>query len=788
VKVFFKFIILTHFVFLVILGGFNYSLATDFALSFDGTNDYVEVPFDASMNPAGDYSVNSWVKVSDLPNQWQSVVTSRSNNGTDTVGGYMLYIEPSGQGSDWNYWTGKGNTWTKAASTVDPNLDTWQMMTTTFNNESKTMKLYVDGVLLRAKANSGSLPIQIDKPLRMAAGVTENNNPQYYLNGKIDEVAVWSAELSVDEIIQLYNSGETLYAADNYGDYNSSSSLTAYWTMDNTTETSNGSGTTLFGEKNDNDGTLTNGPTWSTDVPGTLPTLLSSNPADNETDVAFDANITLTFSEIVKAGTGNIVLYKESDNSVVQTFNVATDVSGSGTTELSINPSSDLEQGVEYYVLIDSTSVVDLSRNSYVGISNSTALSFTTGFRTADPFDDKEIQAIVETQTAAPKKVVSHVTTPVFNRLNWIRNHETDKNLSKQNIELNFLNPKLKKLITLVPEAVKFNKSSNKYSEDWLYWSEGSISVGKVEGTANSSSKDISTNALTFGLDKRINDKTIQGYTFTYTKEDVEVGSSGNSVDIDSYSVSTYTTLFKDENKYLESIFGLSKLNLKSVRKSGSNTLTGDRVGDQIFGSLQYLNTIKKKKINISPNVKVNLSYTTLDGYTEKGTSPISYDNQKVETIGLYGGFNLDNEILKNNYSLRLSASFELGLDLSPNTDVSLNYVSNPNTKYTKSIDQQDEKSIKGKIGFDILTKSGWSLMTFYERNQTENSHSNTIYLLTGYVSPKEEEYAMALSDNEVSLEYKRNTNGFDVKLGSNYNLVSKIPDYSATIKVSKKF
>ena len=36
-------------------------------------------------------------------------------------------------------------------------------------------------------------------------------------------------------------------------------------------------------------------------------------------------------------------------------------------------------------------------------------------------------------------------------------------------------------------------------------------------------------------------------------------------------------------------------------------------------------------------------------------------------------------------------------------SDVSLNYVSDPNTKYTKSIDQQDEKSIKGKIGFDLL-------------------------------------------------------------------------------------
>lgn len=748
----------------------------------------MEVPFDASMNPTEDYTVNSWAKVSNLPNDWQSVVTSRSDNGAGTVGGYMLYIEPSSGGSDWNYWTGTGNGWVKAVSTVDPDLDTWQMMTTTFNNENKTMKLYVDGVLLTTKTNSGGLPMQTDKPLRMAAGATENNTPQYYLNGKIDEVAVWSAELSADEITQLYNSGETLYAADNYGEYNSSSSLTAYWTMDNNTETSNGSGTTLFGEKNNNDGTLTNGPTWSTDVPGTLPTLLSSNPADNKTDVAFDANITLTFSEIVKVGTGNIVLHKESDDSVVQTFNVATDISGSGTTELSINPSSDLEQGVEYYVLIDSTSVVDLSRNSYAGISDTTALSFTTGFRTADPFDDKDIQAIVETQSAAPKKVVSHITTPVFNRLNWIRKHETDKNLSNQNIELNFLNPKLKKLITLVPETVKFNKSPNKDSQDWLYWSEGSISIGKVGDTVNSSSKDVNTNAITFGLDKKINDKTIQGYTFTYTKEDVEVGSSGNSVDIDSYSVSTYTTFLKDENRYLESIIGLSKLDLKSVRKSGSNTLTGDRVGDQIFGSLQYLNTIKKNKVNISPNVRVNLSYTTLDAYTETGTSPISYDKQKVETIGLYGGLNFDNEILKNNYSLRPSASFELGLDLSPSTDVSLNYVSDPNTKFTKSIDQQDEKSIKGKIGFDILTKSGWSLMTFYERNQSENSHSDTIYLLTGYVSPKEEEYAMTLSDNELSLEYKRNTNSFDIKLGSNYNLISKIPEYGATLEVSKKF
>ena len=118
--------------------------------------------------------------------------------------------------------------------------------------------------------------------------------------------------------------------------------------------------------------------------------------------------------------------------------------------------------------------------------------------------------------------------------------------------------------------------------------------------------------------------------------------------------------------------------------------------------------------------------------YSEIGTNALYYEKQTVETIGLYSGFTFNNELLKNDFILRPSAGFELGLDLSPNSDVSLNYVSDPNTKYTKSIDQHGEKSIKGKIGFDVLHNNGLSLMTFYERNQGENSHSDTLYFLTG--------------------------------------------------------
>ena len=57
----------------------------------------------------------------------------------------------------------------------------------------------------------------------------------------------------------------------------------------------------------------------------------------------------------------------------------------------------------------------------------------------------------------------------------------------------------------------------------------------------------------------------------------------------------------------------------------------------------------------------------------------------------------------------------ELGLDLSPTSDADITYVSDPNTKYTRSIDQQDTSgSISGKtkIGFDILAQTGLSIIT----------------------------------------------------------------------------
>ena len=784
------------FYFLFFLGLINSSIAEDYSLSFNGTNEYVSVPFDSTMNPSGNFSVSAWVKLSNK-NAYRSAVTSRSEtvNGNQT-GGYMLYISNANK---WQFWNGVGNTgglWKQANSSTRIIENTWQMQTVTYDHANTHMRLYVDGVLV-AQNNSASLVANTDKPLYIGAGRTNKHPhdvdpPQFHFNGKIDDVAIWNAMLSSDEIVQLYNSGETLYAGDNYGNYTSSGSLQEYWTMD--TEVSgenNGTGTTLFGEKNNNDGTFVNTPDWDdADFPGTVPSLSSSSPADDETNVLTDINIVLNFSEIIKVNTGNITLKKTSDDSVVEIFDInGANVSLSSNTQITIDPTDFLEKNTDYYVLIDATAIVDLSRNNYGGISNKTTYNFSTGGKGAtNPLDDKDVVASIEAQTEAPKKVLQHITTPIFNRLNWIRGYETDNNLNSQKIKFNIVNPKIDKILNIIPETVSLNKIPTRLEDDWLFWSEGSISVGRVGETSTSSFKEIDTNAITIGWDKKIDQKKIHGYAITYTKDDVKVGDNGSTLDVESYSFSTYATFHRKENSYVEGILGTSKLDLRNKRVKNNNSLKGDRNGKQFFGSIHYINTISNEKVNISPNLRLDLSYTKLTDYTETGSNAISYDEQTVETAGIFGGFTFNKEVFKDDYIIRPSAGFELGLDLSPNSDISLNYVSDPNTKYTKSIDQQGEESIKGKVGFDLLKDNGWSLMAFYERNQSQNRHSDTFYFLTGYVVSKDEEYVMKIDENKTSLVYKKNIDGIDIKFDSGYELFTENPDYYFNLKLTRNF
>jgi methionine-rich copper-binding protein CopC/photosystem II stability/assembly factor-like uncharacterized protein len=120
--------------------------------------------------------------------------------------------------------------------------------------------------------------------------------------------------------------------------------------------------------------------TWAFRTAGeqdvTPPTVSSLSPANGATGVAPATDLVVTFSEPIKAATGNIAL---RNGTKVITIPV-TDASQVNITEnkLTINPTADMDRGVRVNVLIQAGAVTDLNDNPFAGIISPEAWQFTT--------------------------------------------------------------------------------------------------------------------------------------------------------------------------------------------------------------------------------------------------------------------------------------------------------------------------------------------------------------------------------------------------------------------------
>ena len=84
------------------------------------------------------------------------------------------------------------------------------------------------------------------------------------------------------------------------------------------------------------------------------------------------------------------------------------------------------------------------------------------------------------------------------------------------------------------------------------------------------------------------------------------------------------------------------------------------------------------------------------------------------------------------------------------------------------------------------------TLVANFERFRANGKgHSNEIYLSFGYVPIDAMKFALDLNNSEslkTGLNINKNINGFDIEVNSNYNLISKIPDYKTSFEAKKIF
>ena len=527
----------------------------------------------------------------------------------------------------------------------------------------------------------------------------------------------------------------------------------------------------------------------------TAPTLSSSTPSDNATAIAADANIVLNFSESVDAESGNITIKKTSDNSIFETIDVTSgQVSGSGSSQITVNPSTNFSANTEYYVLVDASAFDDASSGSYAGISSTTALSFTVDTM-KDPKKDKDVIGSIDTLGDQVKGVFTQSVSVVSNRLIYLRNNRTNNSFSNQNMKISFgqdiINSSdiLDSFFKLVP--ISNQLPENIIPEYWSSWTEGTISMTKVGDQENSSSKEINAQGLAMGMDKKINDNELFGFSAHYTQSDTEIGTTGSAVDTQFYSVTAYGTKPHNNNNFIEGSFGIGLIKSDLVRKNGSNVLTGSRNGKQLFGSINYGKTIVDKEYNVIPRVRIDLSYTELDNYDESGTDALSYSDQTLENGLASLGLTINKETLVDDKKINRFGTFELGADFSNSSSATMHYLSDVSTTYSISQGVDSNYLATSEFGLTYDVKDNLKVLSSYKRIQGNNSeHTDILKFSFNFKSLRETEYAVIMDATEylsAGLNIGKNINGIDLDFNANQSFI-KNSKKQANIKLSKKF
>ena len=459
------------------------------------------------------------------------------------------------------------------------------------------------------------------------------------------------------------------------------------------------------------------------------PSLTSSSPSDDASNVIVSSNIVLTFNEAVDVESGNIHIINTSTGIPIAIDVTGTLLSGSGTTEITINPSSDLKHETSYHIKIDSTAFDDVAGNSYAGISSTTALNFST--KPGEVFNET-VKTLTKNQTVAATNSLNQSINRIAGRMNYIRS--TNNNSSNQNIKLamNFDNPMLDEMLNSL--SAKLLKKQ-KETEKWGVWSEGNISFGRIGQQDGNLGQDIHSDGITFGIDKRINeDKTI-GFAINKSWQETKMGSNEANMDAVAISVMNYTSFKIEDKRYFEMVAGIGEMDIDLSRDVSGGKNIGDRKGNQLFGSFTYLLEPDVEIVgrNLNYYTRIDLGFTQLKEYTETGDgTAVSYKKQNVKSASLSAGLNLSKLIETNKGILEPSLKFELGKDKTINSVSEAYYINNPSEIHSNAIGDQSSGHLLLNLGLGAKFKNDTTINTSYEHyRSTDDAFNNSfsIYL-----------------------------------------------------------
>ena len=209
--------------------------AQNTALDFDGSNDYIQITDDNSLDISSSITISAWIYPTNIANK-DGILAKRTS--TENSGDWALRFTSAAK-LKLLIWDGNAsNGSTSSNSSIS--LNTWTHISVTHDNSTNTTKFYINGLL---DATSTSLSKNLAGNNSNAYIGWDAQQGDKFYTGKIDEIRIWDdirtqTEIKANMHTELSGSEANLVAYYNFND---------------------GSGTTPTDlTSNSNDGTMTN--------------------------------------------------------------------------------------------------------------------------------------------------------------------------------------------------------------------------------------------------------------------------------------------------------------------------------------------------------------------------------------------------------------------------------------------------------------------------------------------------------------------------------------------------
>ena len=405
--------------------------------------------------------------------------------------------------------------------------------------------------------------------------------------------------------------------------------------------------------------------------------------------------------------------------------------------------------------------------------------TFTDGAQgTGTPLAKKNVMALIGAQTDIVSRFAKTSIDSVHNRISWLNRHKDSSQTSHQGVKITFENkivdavmnaPVSPSLFTDVDFADKasallqntdgslvavsehiqsdivnasineaarirhnaigsLNPSFGTVINDWSVWTEGNITLGETDASSTASKLESDSKTITLGFDKPLSDDGLMGFALSVGQDDTDIGTDATNVKSDNLSLSGYNVFNSTQtNLQVESVVGLGRLDLDTLRIDATDTLKGTRKADQFFASA----TIRSKDAMtqgdwiLSPYGKLSLANSNLKGFSETGAATaLTYNKQTVKDTTFGIGVDVKAQIKTNNATFNPFAKVELN-QTRTKTSASMYYTDEGviNT-YTTNLDKTN-KNWKMQLGADLKTKSDWDMSVSYTREQSFGSSKN---------------------------------------------------------------